>query len=80
LSGSLPARIFIAVRGWVFKRHSNVVEHLCYPTNGIMFILQSDQVLTFTIEKKVEPEVAPNRSSFPLDSIMPKAYVHMPRE
>ena len=40
----------------VSKRHSNGVEHLHYPTNGIMFILRDDKVLTFTIKEKVEQD------------------------
>jgi hypothetical protein len=36
------------------KKHGNGVEHLQYPTNGIMFILQDDKVLAFTIKERVE--------------------------
>jgi hypothetical protein len=43
----------------VSKRHSNGVEHLHYPTSGIMFILQQDTVLTFDITEKVEAPETP---------------------
>ena len=38
----------------VSKWHSNGVEHLSYPLDGIMFVLQNDKVLSFTIGEKHE--------------------------